>query len=121
MRDGNSLSTTPGHYIYVNDELVPASKARAGDFLTNSHGDYVVIDSIAHITKQGLCNPQTVHGDIIVDGIKASTFTDAVKFGAAQSILSPVRAVFRITGISIKYLENLPKSVKQYGTSMFHG
>lgn len=36
------------------------------------------IISVDRVMKQGLNNPQTLKGDIVVDGIIASTFTTAV-------------------------------------------
>jgi hypothetical protein len=49
----------------------------------------------------GLYNPQTLHGDIVVDGVRASTYTEAVDPVFAHAVLAPVRAVYRWFGVEV--------------------
>jgi hypothetical protein len=40
---------------------------------------------------EGLYNPHTMHGDIVVDGVHTSTYTDSVAPALAHALLWPVR------------------------------
>lgn len=105
--DGRGLYLTSGHYLYVNRRLVAAKSVRKGDILQTATGDDVVA-TVGSIVKRGLYNPQTTHGDIIVDSVRASTYTTTVERKAAhallmplRALLMPLRALFRCTGYSI--------------------
>lgn len=89
---GASIMLTHGHYIYVNDGLQPASKVMVGDTLYLATGIRQIVVSTECISGNfGLYNPQTIHGDIVVDGIRASTYTTAVLPEVAHAMLHPVR------------------------------
>ncbi len=96
----NVIEVTPGHYIYSNNELVDASTIKIGDKLSLEVGIQNAVTSITRIEKVGIFNPQTVQGDIAVNGIIASTFTSAVQPHAAQSMLAPLRAAFKAFGLT---------------------
>ena len=109
LNNGNTLELSHAHYLYVNDEsnIVPAHLVRAGDFLMGNLGERILVMSKRDITKQGLFNPHTVSGDIIVNGIKTTTYTEAVQFSAAHSLLAPIRALFISIGKSTSCLDNI--------------
>lgn len=104
---GASIRLTSGHYIYVNGgNLVAASALRVGDSLETDAG---VADKIVHVSTvkaTGLYNPQTVHGDIIVDGFRASTYTKAVHPVLAHSLLAPFRSVYNHFGLFTSMLDS---------------
>jgi hypothetical protein len=102
---GTSLSASPGHFIYANDALVAASRIIVGDLLKTGAGIDDAVISIARADNVGLYNPQTLHGDIVVNGIRASTYTTAVAPTVAHSVLSPFRALYEIAGWSTSALE----------------
>ena len=104
MESGLSLSVTKGHYIYVNERLITAETAKVGDEVQEMSG-MSKITKVSMVRGRGLYNPQTVHGDIVVNGVKASTYTTAVKKMTAHSLLTPVRAAFRVLGVSTQMLE----------------
>lgn len=92
IHSGNlELKLTPGHYIYVNDALMTASNVRVGDFVNRANGGKLRVEHVTQEKYAGLYNPQTLHGDIAVDGIIASTYTAEVKPGVAHALLAPVR------------------------------
>jgi Hint module len=78
-----SLSLSPGHFVYLSSSSrpVPASAVRPGDSLTDrgwgcrcgcvTSARPSVVTSVTE--RVGLCNPQTVYGDIYVNGVRAST------------------------------------------------
>lgn len=99
----HSIELTPGHYIQIqgsngnngNNGLVRAGDVRIGDLLTTGAGNLSPVVRIrSNILKnRGLYNPQTKHGDIVVNGITASTYTDGCEAAIAHALLAPFRAL----------------------------
>lgn len=92
---GAALTLTSSHYLYANLALVPASAVRPGDVLTLASGRTSPVVSVDRVSGHGLYNPQTVSGDIVVDGVVASTYTTAVEPALAHAALAPLRAMAR--------------------------
>lgn len=93
---GKSISLSPGHYLYAGGSLVAADAVQMGDELTLADGSQSRVVSIVEEHKRGLYNPQTLHGDIVVDGVVTSTYTTAVQPSFAHSVLlGPARALYR--------------------------
>lgn len=103
---GAKLQLTGSHYLYVNDRSMVARAVRVGDLVELEDGSSTTVVNVRKVTNQGLYNPQTVHGDIIVGGIRASTYTESVHPAAAHSLLVPLRMVFRTLGIASTMLDN---------------
>lgn len=96
---GHKLTLSNTHYVHVvgkDDRLVRADVVTVGQ---NVMSKTSLTDRVVKIERNvnvvGLFNPQTVQGDIVVDGVLASTFTAAVYPPAATALLAPVRAAFR--------------------------
>jgi hypothetical protein len=102
---GAKLALTAGHYIYASGCLVAAEAVNVGDVLELADGSTSPVTSVATRVAEGLYNPQTVHGDIVVDGVRASTYTTAVAPGFAHAALSPLRAVYERLGLSTKVFD----------------
>ena len=100
-----SISLTPSHLIYANDQLVPAGRVRIGDVLRTADGSDEPVSRIFQSRKIGLYNPQTLHGDIVVNGIVASTYTTEVQPNAAHALLSPLRVIARYAGWYLRAFE----------------
>jgi hypothetical protein len=91
---GASLCLTGTHYIYVNGtELRPAKSVHVGDRVTTLNG-LEEVKTVDEIIKQGLFNPHTLTGDIMVNGIHTSTYTTALNPTLAHAILAPVRFMY---------------------------
>lgn len=104
-RSGHSLTTTPGHLVYINGVAAPMRSVRAGDALDiAADATSSVVTSVSDGTAAGVYNPQTLAGDIVVDGILASTYTTAVAPAVAAPLLAPVRALYRL-GVTGSWLE----------------
>jgi Hint module len=103
---GNVIRASPGHYIHVNDRLAPASVVVPGDKLELASGQRDVVVRVESVRDQGLYNPQTLDGDIVVDGIRASTYTTAVAPTVAHTVLFPLRALYAVTGWSTTAMES---------------
>lgn len=99
---GKTLTLSPGHYLRANGELVAAEKVRVGDHLLGEHSTSEKVILITQVQGVGLFNPQTVSGEIAVEGIVCSTYTTAVKQNPAHALLAPVRTMFRMGGVTEK-------------------
>lgn len=102
---GNSITLSESHYIYANGSRTAASNVRLDDVLRTVHGDSPVT-SIQKVAMEGLYAPHTLHGDIAVGGIIASTYTALLNADVAHAALAPVRAAAR-SGISKEPLGDL--------------
>ncbi|PXF41276.1 Warthog protein 6 [Gracilariopsis chorda] len=102
---GHSLELTKGHYLYVNGDLAAAESVHVGDSIETDAG-VVSVSAVARVVSRGLYNPQTVNGNIVVNGVRASTYTTAVEIKTAHSLLLPLRAVFRLAGMTSAMLDN---------------
>lgn len=110
---GHHLSVTSGHFLYVNGKLSPASSIRVGDTVNVQTGlsGFFESSSVVAVTKaqrEGLFNPQTIHGDIVVDGVLSSTYTTAVEPVVAHGLLAPLRTIYTLFGVSTRVFESTP-------------
>lgn len=91
---GPRITLTRSHHLYVNGALVAAGSVIVGDTLELHDGSFSRVVRIDMVRSIGLYNPQTMHGDIAVDGVRASTYTDAVQPSLAHALLAPLRAAY---------------------------
>lgn len=104
-KSGEALTLTPGHYLYVNGALAAAKTVRVGDTLSLGNGLASVVVAVSSAPGTGLYNPQTIKGDIVVNGIVSSTYTTAVEPVLAHAILAPLR-LLNTFGIRFSVLES---------------
>jgi preprotein translocase subunit YajC len=95
-----SLAITPGHYLYVNGALREAQYVKVGDNVTLASGKAAKVTSVGSVRKDGIYNPHTLQGDIIVDGVLTSTYTAAFSPTLAHVALAPLRALYQ-AGVDI--------------------
>lgn len=99
-KNGNSLTVSHGHFVYADDTLMPARLIKIGMVMRmafpdgDGDGNGNVVEYVKTVWRIGLFNPQTSHGDIVVDGFVCSTYTEAVAVNTAHALLSPVRFLF---------------------------
>jgi len=86
------LTASPGHYVYANGARVTARSVGVGDVLPTADGAGARVTAVTTVTATGLYNAHTAHGDLVVDGVVVSTYTDAVHPAVAHALLAPVRA-----------------------------
>ena len=100
--NSRTITLTRGHYLYVDGKMQRAGVVKTGMKLKTDQGKWESVISVDRVVKQGLYNPQTLKGDIIVDGIIASTFTTAIDggndehFSLPHALLTPLRAAFQL-------------------------
>ena len=92
------LTLTSSHFLYVNGALAAAKTVSVGDDVEMENGDIRSVSTVREVMERGIYNPQTVHGDIVVEGIRASTYTQAVEATFAHAALAPLRAAFETFG-----------------------
>jgi Hint module len=51
---GHSVSATPGHYLYINGELAPASSIKVGDVMTTADGEPTRVIQVSQVLGSGL-------------------------------------------------------------------
>jgi uncharacterized surface protein with fasciclin (FAS1) repeats len=91
---GHALSLSANHYVYANGKLAAADAVRVGDVLSTLDGASRV-RRVGTVMERGLVAPHTLHGDIVVNGVRASSYTRSVHPRVAHVLLAPVRAVVR--------------------------
>ena len=100
---GPAITVTDGHYLRVGNQLKAAAVVNVGDVLSLQTGEKTKIVAVHRVVGEGLYNPQTLHGDIVVDGIVASTYTTAVDAKIAHSALAPLRFISACVGSVFKF------------------
>ena len=68
--------------------------------LTLASGKQDKVLSVGRVQKDGIFNPHTLQGDIVVDGVLTSTYTSAFSPTLAHVVLAPLRALYR-AGVDI--------------------
>ena len=99
-----TLAITPNHYLYVNGNLREAQYVSAGDSVTLASGKLDKVLSVGRVKKDGIFNPHTLQGDIVVDGVLTSTYTSAFSPTLAHVVLAPLRGLYQL-GVDIFKLD----------------
>lgn len=89
-----SIQLTEGHYLYVNGKVAQASTVKVGDLLETATGASATVTGITTVQATGLYNPHTMQGDIIVNGFRTTTYTEAIHPTLAHAMLAPIRALY---------------------------
>ncbi|PXF46070.1 hypothetical protein BWQ96_04170 [Gracilariopsis chorda] len=90
-----------------NRHRIPMSDVRIGQQqVQRSDGRVSFITAVSTVRDSGLYNPQMLQGEIVVDNIRVSSYTDAVKPHIAHSMLDSLHAVFDRFGFYVTGLEN---------------
>lgn len=98
---GGVLVASEGHYVYANGALVAMKEVRVGDLLVREGGEKERVVAVAREVAEGLYNPQTLHGDVVVGGFVVSTYTTAVEPALAHGLLAPLRGLYAWMGYGV--------------------
>lgn len=93
---GQVIRLTANHYIYVDGLLQAAGSVTPGARVQLGGGSSDRVVTVDRVKGEGLFNPQTLHGDIIVNNLRVSTYTTAIRPELAHMLLQPLRVLFRI-------------------------
>uniref|UniRef100_A0A7S1TAY2 Hint domain-containing protein n=1 Tax=Compsopogon caeruleus TaxID=31354 RepID=A0A7S1TAY2_9RHOD len=91
-----TLTLSPSHLIFVNGTLKAARLALVGDFVASSSGAPLKIICVETVRQEGLYNPHTSTGILVVNGIRTSCFTEAVEPKLAHALLRPLELAYRL-------------------------
>lgn len=94
-----SLSLSPGHMLPANGRIYFAREIQVGDMIYLSSGASALVSAVRSKWDIGLYNPQTLQGDIVVNDVITTTFTEAVNPVLAMALLAPLRWLFALTGV----------------------
>lgn len=90
------LRMSPGHYLYVDGKLATARSVHSGQRLRDARGNDVLnVIGVKVERHAGVYAPTTMHGDLVVDGVTVSSYTDALHPGLAHKLLHPLRLLYR--------------------------
>jgi Hint module len=103
---GATISLSEGHYIHVDGSVVPAAQVKIGSEVRLGSGHTDKVRSVRTVGGKGLYNPQTLQGDIVVNGILASTYTTAMDPRLAHAALFPFRSMFSALNFEVSALES---------------
>lgn len=92
---GHSVELSPGHYIYADGSLRVASGVRKDMQLRLADGGESPVVAIKRVRREGLYAPHTLHGDLAVNGVAVSSYTDALHPAVAHHLLAPLRMLYR--------------------------
>lgn len=93
---GHRLVSTPGHYVYADGKPMLARLVKVGMKLRAVGAGEVDVVKVSRVRGKGLYNPQTLHGDIVVNGLVATTYTQTVEPTIAHSLLAPLRMAWHV-------------------------
>lgn len=90
------LRISPNHYLYVDGKLRTARSVRPGDRLRGADGEYnLFVLNVKREELRGLYAPTSMHGDLLVDGVVVSSYTDVMHPGLSHKLLHPLRLLYR--------------------------
>lgn len=93
---GHEVWTTRGHYIPTERGLIHARDVVKGDIVSLGNGGKVAVTGVELGQGNGLYNPQTAHGEIVVNGVVTSTYTEVIRSEMAHALLTPIRFLYWI-------------------------
>lgn len=110
LETNQTLDASPAHYVYVLQrkrwqetssaeplQIVRADDVRVGDRLLNVNRNAVHVAHVELVLANGLYNPQTTCGDLIVNGLLVTTYTGAVGSPiTGHALMTAWRAVDRM-------------------------
>mmetsp|Transcript_3878 Transcript_3878/g.11587 ORF Transcript_3878/g.11587 Transcript_3878/m.11587 type:complete len:550 (-) Transcript_3878:4621-6270(-) len=91
-----SIELSPEHYLYVNGKLFAAKSVRVGDSIQLANGSMTQVSSVGMVHRRGLYNPHTLNGPVVVNGVLASCYTQAVHPSVARVLLVLPRILFQL-------------------------
>lgn len=90
------LKLSASHYLYVNGLLRTAGSVVVGDVLRGENGnDDLIVMDVEKVEGKGVYAPTSLHGDLLVDGVIVSSYTDAIHPTTAHRLLHPLRLLYR--------------------------
>lgn len=88
-----TIGASAGHLVRVEEGgLRRMGEIKKGMRVLLEEGRWGRVEEVRWAVRWGLYNPHTEKGEIVVDGVVCSCYTDAVSARVAHTLLAPVRA-----------------------------
>lgn len=102
---GGGFAATERHLVHSGRGVLAARELRSGDAVKRGNGSWVEVEEVRTERRRGLYNPQTMHGDIVVDGFVMTTYTMATgNWRCAHGLLTPLRWLHWL-GLGVGYFK----------------
>merc|ERR1712076_216758 len=87
--DDSPLEITKSHMMFIHGKKnpMPASSVKVGDLMQMANGSSSTVTKISSVTREGIWNPITTDGTIVVDGIVTSTYNSVLRTMTAMTML----------------------------------
>mmetsp|Transcript_2270 Transcript_2270/g.3988 ORF Transcript_2270/g.3988 Transcript_2270/m.3988 type:complete len:649 (-) Transcript_2270:201-2147(-) len=101
-----SLTLSDSHFVYVDGSLVAAKYAEEGQFVSVWDDALLKmvnarISSIRKVRELGLYNPHTSEGEMVVENVLVSCYTQTFDAWLAHALLMPVRIMYSAFHLNI--------------------
>lgn len=97
-----NLTVSEGHFVYTGlGDLRAAGAIHVGDWLMTDGAGLARVLAVSQVSRDGLFNPHTFAHELVVDGFRVSSYTLAMRRTSAVSLLTPVRALFRVFHVDL--------------------
>lgn len=91
----HTLTASEGHYVHTDRGVVAAKNIKEGDTLYNENNEVLTVTKKEMVMAEGLYSPHTMEGSILVNGVRASTYSDVLPAKVAHLLLLPERLAYR--------------------------
>ena len=109
--NNQTIRLTPDHYIFVvrNETMleIPSQGVEIGDGLVVGKASILPVVAISLVKSQGLYNPYTMTGRIVVDGVLASCHSSAMLDGLFHKLGIPLSTGYQVAFEPIRFLYTL--------------
>ena len=109
--NNQTIRLTPDHYIFVvrNETMleIPSQGVEIGDGLVVGKASILPVVAISLVKSQGLYNPYTMTGRIVVDGVLASCHSSAMLDGLFHKLGIPLSTGYQVAFAPIRFLYTL--------------
>jgi len=105
LESGAKMTATKGHFVWANSQWKDIDHVKVGDVMMQvmqgAATESKVVAVEKSISKQGLYNPHTMEGSIVVDNVLASSYTNVISPRLAHLLLTPQRMLYRIASMNL--------------------
>lgn len=89
---GHAVTLSASHYVRTPSGLLAAKNVAVDGKVETISGSCKVV-AVERVAAVGLYAPHTLHGDIVVDGVVASSYAQSVHPRVAHALLLPIRFI----------------------------
>lgn len=103
------VAVSRGHYVYANGRCIRAEEVVVGDWMVTEGGSRRVL-KVEEDVRKGIYNPQTANGELMVDQVWVSAYTDALdqmsagtwngEWRIGHALLTPVRWIWNVYSLA---------------------